>query len=291
MPDHGDPIPPVVDLGPKRLPFEGPTVGGDFDRVEHNACGPLERIVPGETDEGPAITLAHLARYTFAGKYVGDKDVLDVACGSGYGGPILCDAGARSYLGIDVSPEAISLAEARYRVAQRTRFVRDDACCLSTVPDSSVDTVISFETVEHLPDPDRFLSNLRRVLRSRGQLIISTPNRALGSAANSLVSKPTNPFHVREWDQQEFKQLLGQHFEIDEVLGQGSYPLWKAIVLGRAARSHWVRRSVDLYVNGKRTIARLASDPQRFYGRDLQNVRAISRWRVSSYVVCIARRR
>jgi ubiquinone/menaquinone biosynthesis C-methylase UbiE len=184
---------------------------------------PVERVVPGESDEME--TLLHLARYKFAARHVDGRDVLDVACGAGYGAPILCAGGAKSYLGIDISPEAISLAETRYRVGPKTRFIRDDACCLSTIPDSSVDIVISFETVEHLPDPASFFSNLCRVLRSRGQLVISTPNRTLFSPGASPDSKPANPFHVREWDQQEFVRLLGQYFEIEKVLGQTTYPL------------------------------------------------------------------
>ncbi len=289
MPDDKPAIThPAVDRRPDCQLFEGPTKDGDFVRQEQRVHEHLERVVPGETDE--QLTLVHLARYRFARQYVGGKDVLDVACGSGYSAPILCEAGAKSYLGIDISGEAISIAEARYRVAQRTRFIRDDACRLSAVPDSSVDTVISFETIEHLPDPDSFLSNLRRVLRSRGQLIISTPNRAFCNPGSSVASKPANPFHLREWDQHEFKQLLGQHLDVEEVLGQGSYPLWKAIVLGQAARNHWVRRIVDLYSNRRREMVRVANNSQRFCGHGLHDVRAISRWRISSFVVCLARR-
>src|SRR5438105_3205393 len=242
----------------------------DNDRVEQSAVGLLERIVPGETSEAAAVTLAHFERYQFAARYVGGKDVLDVACGSGYGAPILCSAGARSYLGVDISARAISHAEARYQVASKTRFIRGDACHLSAVPDSSVDTAISFETVEHLANPNGFLSNLRRVLRSQGQLIISTPNRTVFSPGNSLASKPSNPFHLREWNHPEFKLLVRQYFEIEDVLGQAVCPLWKAIVIGQAAKTRWVRRIAHLYVNGKRTIARLASGPQRSYALDVQ---------------------
>lgn len=249
----------------------------------------IERVVPGESPEG--VVAEHLARYRFASSFVKHNVVLDVACGAGYGAPILCNAGAKSYLGVDISPEAVSLAEERFSVADATRFVCDDACILSTVADTSVDTVVSFETVEHLPAPTSFLSNLRRVLRAGGRLIISTPNRALFNPGSSLSSKPTNPFHVREWDQNEFKQLLAQYFEIEEVLGQGSQPFWRAFVLGQAAQAHWVRRIVDFYVKGKRTIAQMASDPQRFYGPGSASVCALSPWRVPSYVVCVAKRR
>ena len=61
-----------------------------------------ERVVI-ELEENDEIKLAHIARYEFAQKYVKDKNVIDVACGSGYGSRILKEGGANKIIGIDSS--------------------------------------------------------------------------------------------------------------------------------------------------------------------------------------------
>ena len=43
-------------------------------------------------------------------------------------------------------------------------------------PDASFDTVISCETIEHVPDPRRAIRELGRVLKPGGRLFLTTPN-------------------------------------------------------------------------------------------------------------------
>jgi GT2 family glycosyltransferase/glycosyltransferase involved in cell wall biosynthesis len=68
--------------------------------------------------------------------------------------------------------------------------------------------VVSFETIEHLEDHDGFMKEIKRLLRPGGLLIISSPNRPIYS------EKPNheNPFHVREMDLREFRELVGRNF-------------------------------------------------------------------------------
>jgi 2-polyprenyl-3-methyl-5-hydroxy-6-metoxy-1,4-benzoquinol methylase len=68
----------------------------------------------------------HLERYRYAEQFVAGKDVLDVACGTGYGSAILARAGARSVTGLDVSPEAVQFADQNYASAT-VRFLHGDA--------------------------------------------------------------------------------------------------------------------------------------------------------------------
>jgi 2-polyprenyl-3-methyl-5-hydroxy-6-metoxy-1,4-benzoquinol methylase len=44
--------------------------------------------------------------------------------------------------------------------------------------DGRADIVVSFSVVEHVPDPARFMSDIRRLLAREGTALISTPNRA-----------------------------------------------------------------------------------------------------------------
>jgi ubiquinone/menaquinone biosynthesis C-methylase UbiE len=166
-----------------------------------------ERIVPGKTAE--ALFREHEERYIFAGQYVSGKDVLDVACGTGVGSSFLRGAGARRVWGLDIDLDAIAFAKARYGDCE---FAESDATDLC-LPDSSVDVVVSFETLEHLKDQQKFLMECRRVLRPGGMLICSTPNLGISRWWTS------NPFHVREFYPMEFKELVASVFPSVELFG------------------------------------------------------------------------
>ena len=175
-----------------------------------------ERIIPGKTVD--LIFREHEERYVFAGQYVSDKDVLDVACGTGVGTSFLKGAGARDVKGIDIDPDAIAFAKAAYEDCE---FAQGDATALC-LSDSSVDVVVSFETIEHVTDQHGFLLECCRVLRPGGVLICSTPNRRI------FRWLADNPFHVRELFPMEFRDLVGSIFPTVELFGQSNqvYPLY-----------------------------------------------------------------
>ena len=174
-----------------------------------------ERFVPTEGDT-TALAL-HLARYRFAARLVADKDVLDVACGTGYGSAMLASAGARQVTGVDIAPEAISHASAHF-ARENLTFVRMDVQDLREIP--PVDLVVSFETIEHLEDPMRFLQEVTNVMKVGGELVISTPVRMRGT----LLDAPENPFHLREWSPPEFEELLRKFFTDVQIMFQYNVP-------------------------------------------------------------------
>jgi ubiquinone/menaquinone biosynthesis C-methylase UbiE len=169
-----------------------------------------ERMVPGQVLE--PLFREHEVRYVFASKFVRDKVVLDVACGTGIGTQHLLDAGARSCLGLDIDRPAIGYARAVYK---RCQFEECDATSLC-VSDSSMDVVVSFETIEHLRDQVKFLSECNRVLRPGGLLVCSTPNRTISRWA------PENPYHLHEFTVAEFAQTLETIFVDVRLFGQQS---------------------------------------------------------------------
>jgi 2-polyprenyl-3-methyl-5-hydroxy-6-metoxy-1,4-benzoquinol methylase len=175
-----------------------------------------ERIVPGKTVE--PLFCEHEERYLFAGRYVEDRDVLDVACGSGVGSAYLRAAGARSVRGLDIDPQAVAFAAARYRDCE---FAVGNATELS-LPDNSVDVVVSFETIEHIHDQAGFIAECRRVLRPGGIFICSTPNSRLTRLRSA------NEFHVREIPLSEFKSLVAASFGEQEFFSQSErvYPIF-----------------------------------------------------------------
>jgi|GEM_PF-1091087 len=155
----------------------------------------------------------HLHRYLYAREFCRGKEVLDVACGEGYGSALLAQV-ANSVVGLDRAPEAIEHGRVSYR-RPNLRFVESDARRIE-LESSSIDVVVSFETIEHFAEHEQFLQEVRRVLRPGGLMIVSTPDRN----AYSPPGADANPYHVRELAADEFADLLSQHFQHVEYLLQ-----------------------------------------------------------------------
>lgn len=162
---------------------------------------PIERFVP-EDQPGQLIEAEHQARYRWAANAAVGGEVLDAACGVGYGTAILARHGGDRTVGVDSSQEAI--ADAVARAGELAEFFVGD---LQDLPfdDASFDVVVCFEAIEHVFDRDRALDELRRVLRDGGLLLISSPNRR--------VFPPGNPHHVYEYEPEELEDALRARFE------------------------------------------------------------------------------
>jgi len=180
-------------------------------------CDVPERLVPGTT-AWDLYQIEHRQRYDWAVKYCVDRRVLDVACGVGYGSEILQTAGAASVVGVDLVFEAIS--SNREAIGSRGHaqplFTNADAGRLPFA-DGSFDVVVSFETIEHLPQPELLLQEIQRVLKSDGVCICSSPNRDFQPFAGT---KELNPFHISEMSFAEFDQLFTKYFRIAERFSQ-----------------------------------------------------------------------
>ena len=161
-----------------------------------------ERFVPEVVGD---IAQEHIHRYLFALGLCRDRDVLDLACGEGYGAAMLSRV-ARRIFGVDNDRAAIAHAQATYG-ADHVTFITGTAEFLP-LTDASVDIVVCFETLEHVSEQARMLSEIRRVLRPGGLLLVSTPDRPLYTPEG----KQPNPFHAKELDRGEFVALLAEFF-------------------------------------------------------------------------------
>jgi GT2 family glycosyltransferase/2-polyprenyl-3-methyl-5-hydroxy-6-metoxy-1,4-benzoquinol methylase len=178
-----------------------------------------ERMVPGKADQ--ATELQHINRYIYVKDLIKDMIVLDVACGEGYGSNILAET-ARRVIGIDISDEAINQASKKY-IRENLSFKVMNAEELS-FDDNYFDAVVSFETIEHLEKPYKFLKEVKRVLKPSGLFIVSTPNRDLASLGSPI---PLNKFHKEEWTFEQFIKLIRYYFPESEFIGQYGYYPWE----------------------------------------------------------------
>ena len=155
----------------------------------------------------------HLAVYEWIGARVAGLRVIDMACGEGYGSEVLSRSAA-TVLGLDANPEAHEHARLRYR-RQNLRF--DRGIVERYGEQCSYDAVVFLQTIEHVQDPAAVLRHFRALLAPEGVAYVSTPN--VLTLAPPGEARSGNPWHVREYRAQEFRELCGSVFGQVELLG------------------------------------------------------------------------
>jgi ubiquinone/menaquinone biosynthesis C-methylase UbiE len=166
-----------------------------FAKTGYLATG--ERVIPDFPDEN---FQNHLKVYKFAQQFSVGKDVLDNGCGTGYGTAHLAEV-AKSVVGVDISKEALRWAKKRY---PHVKYLRMDVHSLE-FPDNSFDFVISTENFEHLPDQKRHASELARVIRPDGLILLASPNPEMTIGEH-------NRFHTKENSCGELQELFSPLF-------------------------------------------------------------------------------
>lgn len=159
-----------------------------------------ERQVAPEIEQ---IRKDHRERYEFAATRLNrDDEVLDFACGVGYGAKILSNFNsAKSITACDINIEALEYAKRHY-ASEKIKFLANDALN-AKLPKECFDLAISFETIEHLEEPELFLDSILVSLKTNGRLICSVPNQTLNPH-----DKKKYAYHFRHYTHSEMKVLL-----------------------------------------------------------------------------------
>jgi SAM-dependent methyltransferase len=153
----------------------------------------------------------HLAVYEWIAARVAGRRVVDLACGEGYGSSVLSRTAA-SVIGVDANPEAFEHARLKY-TAGTVSFERD----MIETWSGDVDCVVFLQTIEHVQDPDAVLARLRDLIGPAGIAFVSTPN--LLTLAEPGAEKSGNPWHIKEYRAQEFRELCERSFGEVELYG------------------------------------------------------------------------
>lgn len=167
-----------------------------------------ERTVPGIPREQYWFA-RHEVVYRWLALKTAGQTVLEAGSGEGYGAHILRSAGARVV--------AVDYDEAAIRHSAATYDLPHVQANLAALPVAAVDVVVSLQVVEHLWDLRGFLKEVRRV---SDWTCLSTPNRLTFSPGLGRGEKPTNPFHVEEFDAAQLADLVTTAgFESVEMFG------------------------------------------------------------------------
>lgn len=153
------------------------------------------------------------------------KSVLDIGCGDG-ALSFLMAGGGWHVTGLDYSGTGLGLARKKFRErGVKASFFRGDSCNIPVKGDS-LDAVVAADIIEHLREPEKMLSDIRRVLKSGGAAVITTPVK--------LTETPEDPEHVREFTEEEFRDILKKYFVDVEV--RLSHPKAAVVKYGKAYR-------------------------------------------------------
>lgn len=103
-----------------------------------------------------------------------ELEILDLGCGRGWLAGDLGDLGRVT--GVDFSPKALEIARARF--GDRTKFLLadSDSPTWGLPTDLKFDVVVCTEVIEHTPDPEGFVRQVRKLLSPGGWLLLTTPN-------------------------------------------------------------------------------------------------------------------
>ena len=215
-----------------------------------------ERVSSPEAGFNPTFQ-RHVAAYRLCAPLLPPGRVLDLGCGVGHS---YRELAPRATVGVDVDPAALSGQDRETRAADMRAL---------PFPDDAFESVLSVQSIEHVPDPERVLAEVVRVLADRGRAVFVTPNRLTFGPPEEII----DPYHYVEYDDGELAALCRPYFARVEVLGLFGSARYEALV--DAERRELDRLLALDPLRLRRLIPRRLR--QRLYDRRLSRSRAVAR--------------
>lgn len=165
---------------------------------------------------------AHILRYNFATKFIGDKyenrspKILDLCSGLGYGSYIISRLLKNAeVIGVDSSEFAVEYAIEQYS-RYGLEYVHSDCLeFLENLESDSFDAIVMYEGLEHLQDCEAVLCQINRVLNSSGCFISSVPNNWVNKDGID-----ENVYHQKAFDWDMTRSVLSKYLSIEKSFGQ-----------------------------------------------------------------------
>jgi SAM-dependent methyltransferase len=199
----------------------------------------------------------HVAAYRLCAPLLPPGRVLDLGCGVGHS---FRELEPRETVGVDIDPAALEGQERETHVADMRQL---------PFADGSFQSVLAVQSLEHVPDPERVLAEVVRVLTPGGRAVFVTPNRLTFGPPEEII----DPFHFVEYAPDELRELCGKHFRGVEISGLFGSARYCALV---EAERHELERLLRLDpLRLRRLLPRRVH--QRLYDRQLNARRSAPR--------------
>ncbi len=145
----------------------------------------------------------HAAAYALCAPMLPPGKVLDLGCGIGHSFEMLAP---RETIGVDLDPCVLAGQDRETVVADMRALPFEDG---------SFAGVLSVQSLEHVPDPDRALAEAKRILQPGGVAVFVTPNRLTFGPPEEIV----DPYHYVEFSAAELEKTCRRVFEAIELRG------------------------------------------------------------------------
>ena len=170
--------------------------------------------------KGSIVPVQVEAYFLALNKYIDESaKILDVGFGLGYGLNILAIK-AREVSGVDVDKIVYDYCQSTI-VGRNPRLVSLDIYDGYTLPfsDDSFDVVTCVDVIEHVENFNQLIEEMLRV--SKKGVFLSTPNRR--SEYTNRDGTPKNYWHLREWNFEEFDEIIGKFGQVEWNFINGTY--------------------------------------------------------------------
>jgi SAM-dependent methyltransferase len=157
----------------------------------------------------------HVAAYRLIAPLLPQGRVLDLGCGIGHS---YRELSPRVSVGVDLDPSVLIGQDRETHAADMRRL---------PFPDRSFTSLVSVQSLEHVPDPESVLAEAIRVLEPDGRAVFVTPNRLTFGPAEEII----DPYHYVEYDPDELRALCERFFSRVELLGLHGSARYTAIVV------------------------------------------------------------
>jgi SAM-dependent methyltransferase len=172
-----------------------------------------ERVSTAEAGWGPTFH-RHVAAYRLCAPLLPAGRVLDLGCGVGHS---YRELAPRETVGVDLDPSVLAGQERETHAADMREL---------PFGEGTFESVLSVQSIEHVPDPQRVVAEVRRVLAPGGRAVFVTPNRLTFGPPEEII----DPYHYVEFDAPELAELCGTGFLRVEVLGVFGSERYQALV-------------------------------------------------------------
>jgi SAM-dependent methyltransferase len=162
----------------------------------------------------------HVAGYALGARFLAQGRIADIGCGIGHSYRLLAP---RETVGIDIDAAALQGQERETVACDMQGLAFDDGV---------FDGAIAVHSIEHVPNPEKALAEIARVLKPGAAVVLVTPNRLTFARPDEII----DPYHYVEFDGAELAAVCGRFFASVEIAGIFGSERYRALVARERAK-------------------------------------------------------